>query len=222
MNVIDFNKGQELLFPYSMFFQAVIRGAKDAFRSLGGWGWLLATLAIPPAGFFLHFLIEGRLAVEDELKFWLIYALAGGAAVFFLLLIFNIACAPYRNERELSKFANTKAAQLRKQLNEVETELKALKLRKPTPELEIIISQMIWNGSGTGIDQSGNHISTDQIFGPGAVFILLISIANRGDMPSVANIKDLAVKIGGTDYPLTAHKLDNPFQVSCRGGHMTL
>jgi hypothetical protein len=73
------------------------------FASLGGWALLFSLLAIPAVGFVLHRWIAGSAAMNAEFQVWLVYGLAATGIVFLSLFAFNLACAPYRIERDSHK-----------------------------------------------------------------------------------------------------------------------
>ncbi|WP_143435416.1 hypothetical protein [Henriciella aquimarina] len=61
---------------------------------------MLAVAAIPVVGFALHYRFGGEAAMIEEFQIWLIYSLAATVIVFLVILAWNIACAPYRIERD--------------------------------------------------------------------------------------------------------------------------
>lgn len=70
------------------------------FRDFGGASFLYTILAIPIVGFGLHYLLAGRQPMADEFHVWLIYGLAAAGLVFSTIFLWNLACAPYRIERD--------------------------------------------------------------------------------------------------------------------------
>ena len=61
---------------------------------------MFAVIAIPIVGFLLHACLLGRQAMMPEFQIWLVYGLAATGVVFISLFVWNLACAPYRIERE--------------------------------------------------------------------------------------------------------------------------
>lgn len=88
------------------------RAVADTFHSLGGTGLVVAVIAIPPVGLALHAWLGGVQAMMPELQVWLIYGLAATGLVFFTVFLWNLACAPYRIERDNRIDAETEVSRL--------------------------------------------------------------------------------------------------------------
>ena len=76
------------------------RALSDTFLAFGGSGLIISLLAVPVVGFTLHYFVSEVAAVEQEIHGWLIYGLASTIVVFATVLILNLACTPYRLEKE--------------------------------------------------------------------------------------------------------------------------
>ena len=103
--------------------RGILRGMRyinHAFRytlsSLGGPALFFSVLAIPAVGFALHFWLVGQDAMKAEFRVWLVYGLAATGFVFLALFAFNLACAPYRMERDAHLLTLTEVDRLRAQL----------------------------------------------------------------------------------------------------------
>ncbi len=89
------------------------RAFSDTFDFLGGWGLLASIIAIPLVGLGIHWLIHGWQSMMPEFQIWLIYGLGATAAVFIAILLWNLACAPYRIERDLHEQTRKELKKLR-------------------------------------------------------------------------------------------------------------
>ncbi len=81
-------------------FKYFNHGWQRTFTTMGGWSWFYSLIAVPVIGFILHYYTAGEAAMNAELDIWLVYGLASAGLVFFAILGWNIASAPYRIERE--------------------------------------------------------------------------------------------------------------------------
>ncbi|MFZ1725708.1 MAG: hypothetical protein WBO29_06800 [Albidovulum sp.] len=76
------------------------RAWSDSFAFLGGWGLVAGVFAIPVVGMGLHYWLQGWDAMIPEAKIWLLYGLASTGLVFGSVFFWNLACAPFRIERD--------------------------------------------------------------------------------------------------------------------------
>jgi hypothetical protein len=83
-----------------MWNQSIRRAWGDTSKLFGGWPLVIALLLIPPVGFALHWITSGVAAMMEEVYVWVIYGLSATGTVFAGFFLFNLACAPYRIERD--------------------------------------------------------------------------------------------------------------------------
>lgn len=76
------------------------RAWKETFAIFGGWGIVFGALAIPFAGFLLHYATAGLTEMMGEVEVWLIYGAAATGMVFALVFLCNLVRAPYLIERD--------------------------------------------------------------------------------------------------------------------------
>ena len=74
---------------------------------------LYAVIAVPVVGLALHWAMVGRAAMTAELQIWLLYGLAATGLVFLTVFAKNLACAPFRLEREAHAATKAELVQLR-------------------------------------------------------------------------------------------------------------
>ncbi len=84
-----------------MWKRCIRRAWLDTFKFLGGRSLIVTLLLIPPVGFALHWLTSGLAKMLQEMTAWAIYGLAATGVIFVCIFLFNLACAPYRIERDL-------------------------------------------------------------------------------------------------------------------------
>lgn len=97
---------------FVMLKQALIRGWNDTNDFMGALQLVVAVAAIPFVGFALHYLIAGIAPVTGQVSGWLIYTLASTTIVFGGILLWNIAAAPYRIERDARQAAEARLGTL--------------------------------------------------------------------------------------------------------------
>jgi hypothetical protein len=86
---------------------------QNTFSNFGGFGFILTVIAIPVVGLALHYRQDGYDAMIPEFDVWFTYVLQATGLVFSAVFLWNLACSPYRIEREkrielerhLAKFA---------------------------------------------------------------------------------------------------------------------
>ncbi len=94
-----------------------LRHALDStFAILGGYGAILAIFAIPIVGFAIHYWQSGWVAMSEEFQVWWVYGLQATGVVAIALYLWNLACAPYRMERDGRIAAEADVLQLRSQI----------------------------------------------------------------------------------------------------------
>ena len=76
------------------------KALSDTWAAFGGLSLVVFVLAVPFVGFALHYMAEGYTAMMGEVEIWLLYGAAATGIVFSGLFLWNLACAPYRLERQ--------------------------------------------------------------------------------------------------------------------------
>lgn len=83
-----------------MFWDSINRAWRETWEFLGGWTAFWAVFPVPVTGFALHWSIQGMPQVLPEFQIWAIYGLAALGVNVCLIFGWNLACAPYRIERD--------------------------------------------------------------------------------------------------------------------------
>lgn len=93
-----------------MVLDVLKRGWGDAFKFFGGWPALLTLVPMPLVGLGLHSLFGSPQDVSAEWVIWLTYGLAAAGVVFIAVLLWNVACAPFRIMRDRAEDAESRLA----------------------------------------------------------------------------------------------------------------
>ena len=95
-----------------MWKRCIRRAWSDTFNFLGGRSLIAALFFIPPVGFALHWLTSGLAEMLQEMIAWAIYSVAATLVVAVCIFLFNLACAPYRIERDRHRIERDRRVEL--------------------------------------------------------------------------------------------------------------
>ena len=88
----------------------ITHASSYTYSHMGGPTLLFGVVAIPIVGFGLQHWLDGPDAMSGELHTWVIYGLAATGIVAVGTFLLNLACAPFRIEREDRIVSDAKAA----------------------------------------------------------------------------------------------------------------
>jgi len=80
--------------------QILYRAYLDTISWFGGWSAAIPALLLPLIGLALHYLQAPSADVMEEWQTFLIYGLQAGTVIFAGSFAWNLACSPYRVERD--------------------------------------------------------------------------------------------------------------------------
>jgi hypothetical protein len=142
------------------------------------------------------------------------------ALLFPVVLVWNLASSPYHIEKRNNRILGRKNTKLKKDISELKQ--RVIENRQPVPGLEITIFQMAWNGKGVATKANNEVVDSSEAFGEGVIFFLMLTIKNKGLMPSIATFKSIQVDTKGETFELHGKQINSPITIGSKGGGFKL